>query len=177
MGAVISSCGKYRYRLERLGATAGQTLMFIMVNPSIADAEKDDPTIRKCLGFAARNGFARLLVGNLFAFRATDVKELREARDPVGPENDEHLKNMLREADTVVAAWGSLNKLPGFLRRRWIDVIHLADRVPHQIKMIGACDDGHPKHPLMVGYVAKITPWEPPWFPNRLKRHGKALTS
>ena len=67
----------------------------------------------------------------------------------------------------VIAAWGSLNKLPEVLRRRWRDVVHLADRVPHQMKMIGLCDDGHPRHPLMVGYDAKIEPWPVPWFPNR----------
>lgn len=169
MSAVISACGKYRYLLERRGITAGPTLMFVMVNPSTADAEKDDPTIRKCLGFAERNGFARVLVGNLFAYRATDVKELRKASDPIGPENDMHLVAMLRNADVVVAAWGSLNKLPEVLRRRWREVVHLADRVPHQMKMIGICADGHPKHPLMVGYDAKIEAWPVPWFPNRSK--------
>lgn len=169
MDAVISACGKYRYRLDRCGAMGGTTLMFIMVNPSTADAEKDDPTIRKCIGFADRNGFARVLVGNLFAFRATDVNELRNERDPIGPENDTHLHAMLRETDMVIAAWGSLSKLPETLRRRWRDVVHLADRIPHQLKMIGACADGHPKHPLMVGYDSKIEPWPAPWFPNRQK--------
>lgn len=167
MGAVISGCGRYRYRLDRGGD--GAALMFVMVNPSTADAEQDDPTIRKCLGFAERNGFARVLVGNLFAFRATDVNKLRTALDPIGPENDIHLHTMLREANLVIAAWGSLNKLPEILRRRWRDVVHLADRVPHQLKMIGACNDGHPRHPLMVGYDAKIEPWPVPWFPNRQK--------
>lgn len=165
MSAIISECGKYRYRLERGGA--GPTVMFVMVNPSTADAEIDDPTIRKCKGFAARNGFERILVGNLFAYRATDVKELRGVSDPVGPENDEHLRAMFREADIVVAAWGASGKLPEALRARWRQVVHLADRVPHQMKMIGVCADGHPKHPLMVGYDAKIEPWPVPWFAGR----------
>ncbi len=90
-----------------------------------------------------RNGFERIIVGNLFAFRATDVKALRSANNPVGPENDEHLRAMLREADMVIAAWGSLNKLPEILRPRWRQVVHLADRIPHQMKMIGVCADGH----------------------------------
>jgi hypothetical protein len=168
MGAVISACGKYRYRLDRFGATGGKTLMFVMVNPSTADAENDDATIRKCRGFAARNGFDHLLVGNLFAFRSTDVAALAGKPDPVGPENDAYLHAMFREADIVIAAWGSLNKLPkNHLRRRWQQVVHLADRIPHQVKMIGRCADGHPKHPLMVGYDAKIEPWPVPWFANR----------
>ena len=167
MSAVISACGKYRYRLDRYGAHGGRSLMFIMVNPSTADAETDDPTIRKCKGFAARNGFDHVMVGNLFAFRATDVKDLRTAADPVGTENDAHLHVMLMEADTVIAAWGALNKLPEILRRRWREVVHLVDRVPHQLNMIGICADGHPKHPLMVGYNAKIEPWPAPWFAGR----------
>lgn len=162
--AVLSNCGTYRYRLDR---GEGRALMFLMVNPSTADADHDDATIRKCRGFAERAGFARIVVGNLFAYRATDVNELRKARDPIGPENDQHLAVMLREADMVIAAWGSLSKLPEVLRRRWRDVVHLADRVPHQMKMLGRCLDGHPKHPLMVGYYAKIEPWPVPWFPNR----------
>lgn len=166
MGAVISECGTYRYRLDR---GTGRALMFLMVNPSTADAEQDDATIRKCLGFAERNGFARIVVGNLFAYRATDVNELRKVVDPIGPENDQHLTAMLREVDMVIAAWGSLNKLPEALRRRWREVVHLADRVPLQMKMLGCCLDGHPKHPLMVGYYAKIEPWPVPWFPNRSK--------
>ena len=80
MGAVISECGTYRYRLHR---GEGRTLMFLMVNPSTADAEQDDATIRKCLGFAERNGFGRIVVGNLFAYRAKDVNALRKAIDPV----------------------------------------------------------------------------------------------
>jgi hypothetical protein len=167
MSAIISDCGSYRYRLDRFGAPAGATLMFIMVNPSTADAEQDDATIRKCRGFAARAGFERFMVGNLFAYRSTDIKALRGASDPVGPDNDKHLRAMLREADMVIAAWGSLNKLPDSLRRRWREDVHLADRVPHQMHMIGLCADGHPKHPLMVGYDATIAPWPVPWFPNR----------
>lgn len=164
MGAVISDCDKYRYRLDR---GDGRALMFVMVNPSTADAEADDPTIRKCKGFAQRAGFGRIVVGNLFAFRAKDVKMLRSATDPVGPDNDEHLVAMMREADMVVAAWGASNKLPEALRQRWRKVVHLADRIPHQMKMIGVCNDGHPKHPLMIGYDAKIEPWPVPWFAGR----------
>ena len=164
MGAVISQCEKYRYCLDR---GEGRALMFVMVNPSTADAEKDDATIRKCLGFAERAGFNRIIVGNLFAYRAKDVSAFRKASDPVGPENDEHLMAMLREANMVIAAWGSLNKLPEVLRHRWREVVRLASRIPHQMKMIGLCDDGQPRHPLMVGYSAKIEPWPVPWFPNR----------
>ena len=78
--AIISACKTYRYRLERRFGD-GPTLMFVMVNPSTADAEQDDPTIRKCIGFAERASYGRIIVGNKFAFRATDVRELRGAAD------------------------------------------------------------------------------------------------
>ena len=82
MSAIISDCGFYRYRLDR---GAGRALAIIMVNPSTADAENDDPTIRKVLGFASRLDCSRIIVANKFAYRATDIQELRTARTPLGP--------------------------------------------------------------------------------------------
>jgi hypothetical protein len=70
--------------------------MCAMVNPSTADAETDDPTIRKVKGFSERAGYGHIIVGNLFAFRATDIKQLRTARDPNGPDNDWHIEQIMR---------------------------------------------------------------------------------
>lgn len=175
MSAVISGCGKYRYRLSRDLGQIGPTVLFIMVNPSTADAENDDPTIRKCIGFAKKLGGGELMVGNKFAYRATDVRELRKVKDPIGPENDEHLREMMYSADTIVAAWGSLNKLPDALRSRWKDIVRLTDalrpEVGHcELSMIGVCADGHPKHPLMVGYDTPVVAWKVPWFLGRTHR-------
>jgi hypothetical protein len=164
--AIISTCDLYRYRLERQFGI-GPTLMFVMVNPSTADAEKDDQTIKKCVGFAQRAGYGRIVVGNKFAFRATDVTKLREQRDPIGPENDERLRAMMSEALCVVAGWGQLAKLPEALRSRWKDIVRLADAAGHELHSIGINADKHPKHPQMTGYDVPITPWEPPWFANR----------
>lgn len=100
MSAVISVCGKYRYELEReIGA--GKTCGIIMVNPSTADAETDDATIRKLKGFAERNGWGKLLIANKFAYRATDVRELRGVSDPVGPANDEAIQDVMIHAYPV----------------------------------------------------------------------------
>lgn len=167
MSAIISACGTYRYRLERKLEGRGPTVMFLMVNPSTADAETDDATIRKCAGFANRLSAHYMLVGNKFAYRATDIKALRGVADPVGPDNDKHLDDMLVDAEIVIAAWGSLNKIPETLRSRWKDVVRLADQHKHKLRTIGVCADGHPKHPLMVGYDAPIKVWDVPWFPNR----------
>lgn len=83
--AVISECGSYRYRLERVWEAEKDRVAFIMLNPSTADASKDDPTIRRCIGFAKAWGFGGLIVGNLFALRSTDPKALYGHKDPVGP--------------------------------------------------------------------------------------------
>lgn len=166
MSAILSDCGIYRYRLER-GNPGKPAIAFIMVNPSTADAETDDPTIRKVRGFADRAGYEHFIVGNLFAYRATDIKALRTASDPVGPENDDHIDLILRDAALHVVAWGALAKLPETLRKRWMEVVRLADRVGCRLHCIGTNDDKHPRHPLMTGYDTQPTEWVVPWFPNR----------
>jgi hypothetical protein len=164
MSAIISSCGKYRYRLERDGPGEGATAI-IMVNPSTADAERDDATIRKLKGFGERNGWGRLIVGNLFAYRATDVRELGSLSDPVGPENDDHLQAMIDEADSVIVAWGPLSKQPKYHRARWRKLLALSrGRTLYSIGTPAKC--GHPKHPLMLGYDSPVIPWTTPGDPH-----------
>lgn len=102
--AEISPCGKYRYTLRRALNGDRGTVNFIMLNPSTADALEDDPTIRRCMGFAGMWGYGELLVTNLFALRATNPDELLTADDPVGPENNGYLIDNACH-DTVVA-WG-----------------------------------------------------------------------
>lgn len=132
----------------------------IMVNPSTADAEMDDATIRKLKGFAARWKWDRLIVGNLFAYRATDVRELGKVDDPVGPENDEHLFSMMAEADELVFAWGPLAKQPKAHRDRWSRVAWIAHEAIIEPKSIGVpAKDGHPKHPLMLAYDTPLMEW------------------
>lgn len=180
--AIISSCGAYRYRLSRDLGQIGPVMGFIMVNPSTADASTDDATIRKCLGFARKYSYGEIVVGNLFAYRATDVAALRKARDPIGPENDTYLSDILWEADDIVVAWGSLAKLPKVLRNRWKDAVRIFDgrnpvtgeRRAVPLRCLGVCADGHPKHPLMVGYDVPLIDWHVPWFANRFSAPTKA---
>jgi len=158
--AVVSPCGKYRYRLEReIGS--GKTACGIMVNPSTADGLSDDATIRKWLGFAVRNDIGRFIIGNKFAYRSTDVKALRSVDDPCGPENDEYLEAMMREADLHIVAWGPLAKLPPNLRSRWLEIVTIADRVGCELLCLGTAKDGHPRHPLMLAYSTPLVPWLP----------------
>ena len=164
--AVISMCGKYRYRLERdlrPGWGDGtRTMTWIMVNPSTADASTDDATIRKVCGFAERHGCDRVIVGNLFAWRTPNVRDLALVADPCGPENDRHLEEMIRESDLLVCAWGTANKLPVTLRQRYTIIRDIAQTHGVTTRCFGIARDGHPRHPLMLSYATPIEFWRPP---------------
>lgn len=147
--ADISEDGLYRYWLSRRLAMGERTVLFVGLNPSTADAMQDDPTIRRCAGFARRWGYDWLLMGNLYAYRATEPKVLRTVLDPVGVRNQEALLWMAHRAEVIVAAWGafSLNHYASVLSK-W-----LLSR-PHT-RHLGRTRSGAPKHPL---YLADSTP-------------------
>lgn len=159
--AILSPCQRYRYRLERDGLGGSRTACIVMVNPSTADATEDDATIRKLKGFATRNDIGRIIVVNKLAWRATDIKEVRKATDPIGPENDAHIVQAVRDADLVVVAWGPLNKLPAYLRRRWLEVVRLIERHRSTIYCVGTAACGQPRHPLMMPY-GPLVEWRKP---------------
>lgn len=153
--AIISPCGKYRYLLQRSWDAQLQAVCFIMLNPSTADANVDDPTIRRCLGFAKTLGFGQLEVCNLFGLRATDPLELKKHADPVGnPANDEQLLVSAKTCHLVICAWGTL----GVLRSRNAEVLAMlrgAGIAPHALRI---SKHGHPTHPLYL--PANLTPKE-----------------
>lgn len=138
--AHISEDGQYRYALGRRWAD-GPVARFIMLNPSTADASLDDPTIRRCIGFARSWGLNGIQVLNLYAYRATNPKELWKVSDPVGPENDAYLA--IYTEGLTVAAWGA-NAKP-FRVAKVMKL--LADR---EIYALGVTKAGQPKHPLYI---------------------------
>lgn len=150
--AIISACEQYRYRLTRDIAVTGPVYAFFGVNPSTADADTDDATVRKWIGFTKRWGGSQFIVGNVFAFRATDVSALAKCRDPFGPDNEAELDNIIRNADILVPCWGSRAKLPGILHPRiaWLYGTLLASGKP--VKCLGVTKSGDPRHPLRLGY-------------------------
>lgn len=161
MSAVISQDGMYRYRLSRGAPKSRRTVVFVGVNPSTADATEDDQTIRKMCGFARRWHFDRVGVVNLFALRGSHVCVLDTEDDPVGPENDIHIRAALAEAAMVVPCWGRLNKLPLRLQFRAGEVqkiIYAAPSLPVRL-CLGFTKGGDPKHPLMVAYSTPLEPW------------------
>jgi len=152
--AVISPCGKYRYRLRRQLSNAGDsTCLFVMLNPSKADASDDDPTIRRCIGFARGWGYHWLSVVNLFAWRATDPADMRAAEDPVGTQNDDWIRDEADNADLVVCAWGAHGAHAG----RGNAVRDLLAR--RHIHVLARNKDGSPKHPLYVRADTRPALW------------------
>ena len=146
--ADISDDGVYRYWLARRLAMGERAVAFVGVNPSTANATTDDPTIRKCVGFAQRWGFDWLYMLNLCAFRATDVRALKRVDDPVGPLNWERLTALLQKCEVVVAAWGRESKLPNPTARTYASRILMRG----ETRCLGQNDDGSPKHPLYIPY-------------------------
>lgn len=105
--ALFSSCKKYRYRLHREWEAGSGTALFIGLNPSTADHRRDDPTIRRCVGFAHSWGFKKMEIVNLFAYRATLPEDLKRAAKPVGEENDRWIIDAHARAALTVACWGN----------------------------------------------------------------------
>lgn len=158
MSAVISECGHYRYRLDRsCGMFGGPVYAFFGVNPSTADAEIDDATVRKWTGFVKRWGGSRFIVGNVFAYRATDVRELAKVAAPIGPLNDRHIHDICDEADILVPCWGDRGKLPRHLRQHLDYCLAYVSSMGKPVKTFGASKGGDPLHPLMLGYSTPLT--------------------
>jgi len=140
--AVLSDCGTYRYLLTRRWSE-GPLLGWVMLNPSRADALVDDPTIRRCVGFARRWGFAGIVVRNLYALRATDPRELLHHPDPVGPDNHTHLDAAAGDALTV-CAWGARGGTRGG------DVAAQLDERGAHLVCLGLTLGAQPRHPLRL---------------------------
>jgi hypothetical protein len=151
-GAVISPCGTYRYTLDRVWDASLPVAVYVMLNPSTADATEDDRTIVRCNNFAKREGYGGITVINLFALRSTDPEALRTHPDPVGPHNTAWIGAVLDRAPAVViAAWGA----HPFAATRAAEVAKIVTAHGVALKCLGTTKAGAPKHPL---YLAANTP-------------------
>ena len=176
-GAIISACERYRYLLWRewrgthnrnnwqwygcrdgAGEDMGRpkSCVFVMLNPSTADADDDDPTIRRCVGFAKSWGYERLEVVNLFAYRATSPRSLlalTHEHDPVGWDNQRHVEIATHSAGVVVCAWGShgTHLQQDQTVQGWISPPTFA---------LGFTASGQPRHPLYLRADASLVPME-----------------
>lgn len=160
-GAIISDCGIYRYHLWRIWNADLPTMVWVMCNPSTASATEDDPTIRRCIGFAKREGCGGISVRNVFALRATNPDELAKHPDPFGPENEAHLM-VARSASLLtilVCGWGAKigsRQLRDYYRRA--ESMLLIQKP----KCFGITKDGDPRHPLYLKGDAPLIPWKLP---------------
>jgi hypothetical protein len=153
----------YRYTLHRdvhQGAMVPPTprrLLWVMLNPSTADEQSDDPTIRKCVGFTRRWGFTELRVVNLYAMRATKPVDLWaaevEGHDVVGPANDNFIITEALASDQIICAWGRLPNVAIPRKKVVLDLLRRSGSHPLKLMMICPNKDGSPMHPLMAAYT------------------------
>lgn len=157
--AEFSDCETYRYRLRyelndgNVLAPPTKPIAFVMLNPSTANEITPDPTVRRCMSFAAAWGYSTLLVANLFALRATDPRELARHADPIGPENDAVLAALIDSATPIVAAWGAHPM--AYVRAP--DVLRLGRA--RDLCCLGTTASGSPRHPLYVPKSTALQPW------------------
>lgn len=156
--ATLSACRRYRYELWREWEPHSRVCIIIGLNPSTADENADDPTIRRCINFAKGFGCGSLCMLNLFAFRATNPEDMKREADPVGPTNDGVLRTTCAATSRekiIIAAWGKHGSLNG----RDQQVCQLLKKFKlHCLKLNG---DGSPAHPLYLKSDSPLLPFPP----------------
>lgn len=146
-GALFDKTRKYRYSLWRAWNDELPRLTFVMLNPSRADEDFNDPTIKACIDFANKLGFGHMEVVNLFAYRTSDPKKLKLAPSPIGKDNDEHILEAIRKADQTIAAWGN----HGAHLKRSGSVVKLVEKkLQTELLCFGTTKSGEPRHPLYI---------------------------
>lgn len=161
--AKFSASRKYRYVLQRDGlldphdSEMGRGIVFIMLNPSIADAFGDDPTVKRCMVRSARNAFNRIRVVNLFALVSTDPKLIEVDDDPVGPENNVAIVAAATWADKIIVAWGTKARRGKFADRsaRVLGLLREFDLYCIDVSKV----NGEPVHPLYQPYDKPFRPF------------------
>lgn len=140
--AIISKDKIYRYKLSRTWDSTKPTILFIGLNPSIADENVDDPTITRCINFAKDWGYGTLLMANLFAFRSTYPKDIYLIDDPIGKDNDHYLLECVTQSDLIVTCWGNNGT---YMNREKV----ITELVPN-LYCLQKNKNGTPHHPLRL---------------------------
>jgi hypothetical protein len=153
--ALYSDCENYRYSLTRVWDVNERRVLFVMLNPSTATEVQNDPTVERCERRARALGFGAFRVCNIFAWRATDPKNMRAQVDPVGPDNDAAILAGCDWADEIVCAWGT----HGEHRARGPEVERIMRKTGLPLTHLGLSKAGHPKHPLYIAYAVQPEEW------------------
>jgi len=148
--ARFSKDRKHRYALWRTWNEDKPTVLFIGLNPSTADETEDDPTIRRCINYAKDWGYGGMVMANLFAFRATDPKNMKASEDPVGKYNDTMIRTLASESKMVVACWGGHG---AYLGRGHEVRLLISEK---DVKCFGVTKNKSPKHPLYLKKDAEL---------------------
>ena len=151
--AQFSDCQQYRYKLIRRWDENSPHVLFVMLNPSTADENVNDPTVRRCVRYAMEWGYGGLMVGNLFALRSTDPAALYHHDDPIGPGNDDALQEMGNDAGLIIAAWSNHGK---FQER----ADSVAEMFSGKLNVLKLNKTGAPAHPLYLPKSAVPTFWQ-----------------
>jgi hypothetical protein len=146
--AKLSSDNRYRYALWRTWDAGRPSVLFLGLNPSTADGERDDPTVRRYVGFAKRWGYGTLSIGNLFALRTPSPRTLCSASDPIGPRNDWWLRQLADDGDLIVAAWGGAGT--------WMARDREVRDMLGAMVCLGHTRSGQPRHPLYVRRATRL---------------------
>jgi hypothetical protein len=153
-GAEFSQDRKYRYTLWRQWEEVENWVAFIGLNPSIADETEDDPTVRRCINFAKKWGYSGMFMLNIFAYRATDPKEMKAAEDPIGIANNRYINITIYDSDRVVLCWGNHGS---HIHRN----AAVAELVSYHSNVVhfGLTKSREPKHPLYLSNNAQLYIW------------------
>jgi len=146
--ATFSSCRTYRYSLSRIWDKKKKYVLFIGLNPSTANEEVDDPTIRRCVNYAKEWGYGGFMMVNLFAYRTTLPSNLKKVKYPVGSKNDKYIVILSKKADITVAAWGN----NGNLYSRDKQVLNLVS----SLMCLKINKSGQPTHPFYLKKDLKL---------------------
>ena len=156
--AEISPCGLYRYMLRRIWDEDENFLVFCLLNPSTADEKDDDPTIRKCIGFAKKNGFGGIIIINLFGIRSPNPKNIKIHSDPFGPDLSRNWIRATHQSYHFVFGWGNM----GLFKNAQMNMhkfFFFGQSPLYKIYCLGKNKNGTPKHPLYVPYTKEFEPY------------------
>ncbi|MTJ93912.1 MAG: DUF1643 domain-containing protein [Desulfovibrio sp.] len=153
----FSDCGLYRYELSEIWDPRKPLIMWLLMNPSVADTQFRDPTLAKTGKYSFAWGYGGQLIGNVHAYRATNSRQLLSVEDPIGPENDSALDTMASRASIVVLAYGKPPNVA--LRARGPAVAARLQANGAKLFVLGVSDDGAPKHPLYLADSLQPLPW------------------
>lgn len=151
--AVFNATRTHRYSLMRAWDDTGASILWVMLNPSTADENKLDPTLRRCRNFSREWGYGSFYVANIYAFRATNPAELFKAENPIGENNDEWIRRLAARCQTVVAGWGSHPMVKNSDRAK--RVLEMLAKF-RSIYCLGTTQDGFPRHPLYVPMTQEL---------------------